>query len=158
MNIFYLDRDQAKAAYYHCDKHVVKMILETCQILAAVHHRHGNGSNVTYKETHKNHPSTVWAGDSVANYLWLHKLGLCLCIEYTSRYGKVHKCLGYLNGELADPPKGIAEHPFIDPPQCMPDEYKVEDTVTAYHNYYRVAKAYMAKWKHGIVPKFMTKE
>ena len=169
MNIFYLDKDPYLAACYHCDKHVVKMILETCQILASVHHRWGNGHNVTYKETHKNHPSTKWAGDSNANYLWLVKLGKYLLLEYADRYGKTHKCNTYLYGELESPPKnmyigGSLEPAFCAPPACMPDEYKVgqeprtkEETVESYRNYYLGAKADIAKWKLGNVPDFMTR-
>jgi hypothetical protein len=37
MNIFYLDHDPALAAQYHCDKHVVKMILELGQLLSTAH-------------------------------------------------------------------------------------------------------------------------
>lgn len=73
MNIFVLDYTPQKAAEYHCDKHVVKMILESAQILCAVHHKNGD-SNVPYKLTHKNHPCTIWAGESRSNYLWLTQL------------------------------------------------------------------------------------
>lgn len=154
MNIFYLDTDPRIAASYHCDKHVVKMILETTQVLSAVYHRYG--SEAPYKETHKNHPSTRWAGDSSANYVWLHLLGIHLCKQYTKRYGKTHKCEAYLKNELRDPPPGIPYVEYVDPPQCMPEECKVQDdTVEAYKNYYRMNKAYMAKWKNTEVPNFM---
>lgn len=155
VNIFYLDSDLRTAASYHCDKHVVKMILETTQVLSAVYHRYG--ADAPYKETHKNHPSTKWAGDSSANYVWLHLLGIALCREYTKRYGKIHKCEQYLNNELRDPPPGIPHVEFCAPPQCMPDEYKVEgDTVAAYRNYYRGAKSSIAKWKYSDAPQFMS--
>ena len=36
-NIFYLDHDPRIAARYDCDKHVVKMILETVQMLSTAH-------------------------------------------------------------------------------------------------------------------------
>jgi hypothetical protein len=32
MNIFYLDEDPKICAQYHCDKHVVKMIIEYAQL------------------------------------------------------------------------------------------------------------------------------
>jgi len=53
MNIFYLSRDPVLCAEMHCDKHVVKMILETAQLLSTAHHM--LGSNAPYKVTHKNH-------------------------------------------------------------------------------------------------------
>ena len=37
MNIFYLDRDPVIAAQMMCDKHVVKMILESAQMLSTAH-------------------------------------------------------------------------------------------------------------------------
>ena len=37
MNIFLLDKDLRKAAQAHADKHVVKMILEACQLLYTAH-------------------------------------------------------------------------------------------------------------------------
>lgn len=36
MNIFFLDKNPARAAEYHGDKHVVKMILETAQMLSTI--------------------------------------------------------------------------------------------------------------------------
>lgn len=155
MNIFFLDRDPKEAAKFHCDRHVVKMILETAQILSAVHDRYGTHKEGMYKPTHKNHPSTLWAGDSEANYYWLLLLGYALCGEYTRRYGKVHKTEAILLDKLYAPPKNIPKKPFVDPPQCMPDECKAEDTIEAYQNYYRMKKAYMAKWKNTDNPKFM---
>lgn len=154
MNIFYLSNNPADAAKQHCDKHVVKMILETAQILTSVQHRYGN-LETTYKSTHKNHPSTLWAGDSTFHYMWLWKLGIELCIEYTLRYGKVHKTQALLENELCAPPGTMPSNGWVPPPKCMPDEYKVEDTVESYRNYYRGAKAYMAVWKYSDKPTFM---
>lgn len=37
MNIFYLSHDPREAAAFHCDKHVVKMIVETAQMLSTAH-------------------------------------------------------------------------------------------------------------------------
>ena len=155
VNIFYLDKDPKIAAKYHCDKHVVKMILETAQVLSAVHHRYHMPA--PYKETHKNHPSVLWAGETWNNYAWLWRLGMELCKEYTRRYKKKHKCQWLLENDLRLPPPGIPiDEPFTDPPMCMPDEYKTfDDTVEAYKNYYRGAKAYMAVWKYSDKPTFM---
>jgi hypothetical protein len=155
MNIFYLHSDVTVAAKMHCDKHVVKMILETAQMLTSVQHRYGN-TNMTYKPTHVNHPSTRWAGDNKTHYQWLWRLGMELCAEYTRRYGKVHKTQAFLEGELKQPPEGMPTIKWSQPPQCMPDEYKVEgDSITAYRNYYVGAKSYMARWKNSQRPEWM---
>ena len=101
MNIFYLHSIPQIAAIYHCDKHVVKMIVETAQLLATAHHELGNGDKVTYKPTHKNHPSAVWARSSRLHYMYLQRLGLSLCKEYTKRYGKEHSVEKYFRTELS---------------------------------------------------------
>ena len=55
MNIFYLSHDPEEAAQYQYNKHVVKMILESAQLLCTAHRELGN-DDVPYKSTHKNHP------------------------------------------------------------------------------------------------------
>ncbi len=152
MNIFYLHHHPQLAAMSHCDKHVVKMILESAQILSAVHHRFGSVVPSMYKATHTKHPSTLWAGDSETHYNWLWQMAMCLCQEYTKRYGKVHKTQPVLEA-LKNPPNGMSTLPFLQPPQCMPDECKVPgNTVKAYQNYYNKHKAYMAKWNYSNPP------
>ena len=137
MNIFYLHHLPSIAARMHCDKHVVKMIVESCQMLATAHHEHGNGHNVTYKPTHKNHPSAIWTRQSGEHYRWLRDLARNLCSEFTNRYGKVHKCEQMLIDELWNPPSAIADmNKWLNPPQCMPDEHKHYDTIMAYRRYY----------------------
>jgi hypothetical protein len=152
VNIFYLDRDPLRAAEFSCDKHVVKMIVETAQILCAV--AWANGIPAHYKPTHKNHPSVLWAGESRANFVWLRKHGLALAAEYTERYGKQHKSESVL--EAIEPPAVLSRKRFTDPPQMMPDECKRPDTVEAYREYYRTEKAYFAKWKLGNIPAWFT--
>lgn len=137
MNIFALHRIPIMAAKMHSDKHVVKMVLETAQILATVHHIHGNGANVKYKPTHAKHPCVVWAAASRANYQWLLDLGKQLAREYKMRYGKFHACHDLFNTELSSVPpelKFAAPTPFA---QAMPDECKDTDHVVAYRKYYQ---------------------
>jgi len=161
VNIFYLHHAAPLAARMHCDVHVVKMILETAQMLCTVHHIHGNGEAVPYKPTHQNHPSTRWAAASKVQYDWLQQLGVFLCNEYALRYGpRRHACEVHIKGVLSAPPPALlAQRQFIwaEPPQAMPDDCKVEgDSITAYRNYYRKYKSSFAKWKLGAVPAFMT--
>ena len=80
MNIFYLHENPQRCAEMHCDKHVVKMILETAQLLSTAHHEiDGEPSIECYKATHKNHPSAVWARENRSNYIWLWNLLNSLC-------------------------------------------------------------------------------
>ena len=75
MNIFFLDENPQLNAQYHCDKHVVKMILETAQLLCSVHHM-CDEVDVPYKLAHKNNPCSIWCRKSLTNYLALCELGL----------------------------------------------------------------------------------
>ena len=136
MNIFYLHEDPKLAASYVYDKHKVKMILESAQMLCTAHHVYGNGDNVPYKQAHLNHPSTIWARKSKATYMWLYEHMLALGHEYTHRYGKVHKSITKCKDFLATPPRHIQGEEFTQPPQAMPDEYKAECSIEAYWNYY----------------------
>lgn len=161
MNAFYLHHAPPLAAVMHCDVHVVKMALETTQILSTVHHLHGNSSAAPYKKTHEHHPTVVWAAESMAQYDWLQQLGLYLCREYALRYGsftKRHACEKHILGSLASPPPALLTAPWRwrEPPQAMPEECRVpNDAVSAYRKYYREHKAHFAKWRLGGVPQFM---
>lgn len=144
MNIFVLDNNPSTAANYLCDKHVVKMVLETAQILCTIANQQGLAS--PYKTTHGNHPCTVWARESLNNWLWLVEHGSAIALEYTKRYGKVHKSQAVINWCFENipnlPDTGLT--PFA---QAMPDEYRCDNAVAAYRAYYRGAKADIATWK-----------
>jgi len=149
MNIFYLDSDPKLCAQAHCDKHVVKMILEYSQLMCTTHRTLDSPSELhtsMYKVTHQNHPSRIWAGQSEENYKWLYDLWFWTCKEYWWRYGKIHKTWEKLYNIVSHIPQNISTGSFTPPPQCMPDHCKKSDTVDAYRNYYMTEKATFAKW------------
>jgi hypothetical protein len=159
MNIFFLDENPTLSAKYHVDKHVVKMILETAQLLCGVHHvtdqvttkyRLSN-DQVPYKLSHKNHPCAIWARESLSNYLYLCELGLELGKEYTYRYGKKHKSIEVIEWCIVNKPN-IPDIGFTQPAKAMPDEYKVDSVVESYRNYYMGAKSDIASWKNREKP------
>ena len=144
MNIFVTDPDPVKSAQCLPDKHVVKMPLESCQMLAIVASTkwgHGFGKlpkldwtpYLTDKGAFRGHPCTIWAQE---NYRWLIEHGLALCAEYTHRYGKVHSCQHTLeHAKMIFPPSNGEVTPFA---RAMPDEFKYDtsiDTITAYKRY-----------------------
>ena len=142
MNIFILDSDPAKAAQYHCDKHVPKMILESAQMLSTV-------LGGPYKPTHRNHPCTLWVAKSRANAAWLWSLARHLNIEYKRRFShtKNHKSwdvIASLEPALHSSLPDEFMTPFV---QAMPDKYRCDDAVTAYRAYYR-SKTF-AEWRKG---------
>jgi len=147
MNIFYLDKDPKLAAIYQYNKHVVKMILESAQMLCTAHHCYGSAeqkANVPYKQAHLNHPSTVWARQSKSTYMWLYDHMMALGTEYYVRYGKTHLTITKCKEFLATPPKHIQGDEWSQPPQAMPDEYKHKDSIIAYWQYYINDKSHIA--------------
>jgi hypothetical protein len=137
MNIFYLDKCPEKAARLQYNKHVVKMILESAQMLCTAHHCiMGEDADVPYKVAHKNHPSTIWARQSGENYTWLYRHMMELGREYEKRYGKKHLSIIKCEDPLSILPGGILETGLTEMPQCMPDEYKDKCSIQAYWNYY----------------------
>jgi hypothetical protein len=154
MNIFLLDTDIRKCAQYHCDKHVVKMILETAQLLCGVHHMTDQVTDqVPYKLSHKNHPCAIWSRESLSNYLYLCDLGLELCKEYTYRYGKRHKSQDVIEWCVTNKPN-ICDKEFTEPARAMPNEYKLDSVVESYRNYYIGEKSKIAVWKNRDTPEW----
>lgn len=151
MNIFVLDEDIVLCARYHLDKHVVKMPLESAQMLSTGVLFHGGVAR--YKTVHKNHPCTIWARETKSNFKWLADLGVELCREYTFRYGKVHKCLEVIR-ECLDRLEVIPDGPLTPFAQAMPEEYKKDNPVEAYRAFYTGAKRKFATWKNREVPEW----
>lgn len=151
MNVFFLDNNPKQCAIYHNNKHCIKQLLESSQLLCGVHHVVGTQTDIPYRLSHKNHPCAIWARESLSNYLYLCELGLELCNEYTYRYGKRHKSLEVIMWCISNRPN-IPDIGFTEPARAMPDEYKVKSVVQSYRNYYIGAKSGFANWKNREVP------
>ena len=166
MNIFYLDENPKTCAEMHCDKHVVKMIIEYAQLMSTAHRildgeeyidktangrkikrwRHPKYDAELMKASHVNHPSNVWLRQSDSNYAWLYRMFLELTKEYTHRYGKTHACTRLIP-VLRYIPKNIPRGEFTEPTPAMPDECKIaNDSIASYHKYYIDKKVSFAKW------------
>ena len=156
MNIFHLDKDPKICAEYHCDRHVVKMILETAQMLSTAYRKKFGDNDDLYKTAYPKHPMTIWVGDSGNNFFWSVQLLDQLLYQYTLRYNKVHKTIkisNLLHGKHKLWHTWKTE--FTPPPLCMPDKYKCNDYVQAYRNYYIGDKKRFAKYTGIDTPKFM---
>ena len=147
MNIFYLDKCPYKAAELQYNKHVVKMILESAQMLCTAHHHYNLFPDVPYKKAHYNHPSTIWVRQNKNHYRWLYNHMIGLGQEYEDRYGKTHLSITKCKVPLFTYPLDIPEGKFEQPPQCMPDEYKDKCSIQAYWNYYIGDKKQIANLK-----------
>lgn len=179
MNVFYLDHDPDLCAQYHCDKHVVKMIIEYAQLMSTAHRMLDGeewiGRNLTgrrirrfwhpdpvmnehlYKACHYMHPSAVWTRASKANYDWLYSMWASLCEEYTYRYGRTHLSQEKLQYYLLFAPANASNDAFTQPtpamshfPQCIVEG----DSLTSYRNYYYEAKQSFVKWTGRDVPEW----
>jgi hypothetical protein len=141
MNIFASNKCPTLSAQVLDDKRVVKMILESAQILCTAMHIKGvPADKIPYKPTHINHPCVKCAADSRGNYIWLFKHYIALCSEYYERYHKTHKCY-YFKELLETGASRISEGDFYTPCNCT--TYKdIDDVYTAY-------KLYLSdKWKN----------
>ena len=139
MNIFILDKDPRKAAHYHGDQHVVKMILESAQMLCTVKHLYEE-HDVPYRATHQKHPCTQWVAQSLGNWHFLVALISELNKEYRRRYNKNINHKSYDAVKHLLPPKDIPEKKMTPFTQAMPDEHKNTDAITAYRTYYTFDK------------------
>ena len=158
MNIFILHWKQCKAARWHLDKHVVKMIIETAQLLYSSHwilNSEGLNENA-YKLAHKNHPVTIWCRKSKANFLWTLELVEALHTEWRFRYGhpdtKFHKSylMAMILKENMPSDDVFEEKGLTEFAMAMPVEYKTKDVVESYRNYYMSEeKQKIASWNKG---------
>lgn len=156
MNIFVLDLDHEANARYHCDQHVVKMILESAQILSTVAHKLGHETQ--YRQTHPNHPSVLWAGESLSNFHWLTGLVDALNDEFRYRYEKHINHRSWAVVQDLKPvifkDAGLSEFP-----QVMPGEYQVPgNPVAAYRKFYIGEKLGFATWTRRQRPEWITDE
>ena len=174
MNIFYLDSDPKICAEHHCDKHVVKMVIEYGQLMSTAHRvldgkeyidltannrkikrwlLPDSREDILMKASHINHPSGVWTRQSDSNYTWLCQMWYALCKEYTYRYGKTHSVETRLVDTIFRLPNNISEGVFTEPTTAIPDECKiVNDSLASYHKYYNEKKTRFAHWTKRATP------
>lgn len=169
MNIFILDTDPEKAARQQCDKHIVKMVLESGQMLSTAHRlldgkligKHwvlaDERENVLYKAVHMKHPCTLWTMESLGNYNWHFTHFKTLADEFTYRFEKQHKTWVDLNKILINPPQNI-------PPICRVTAFKLAmgaepdcinplDPVGSYRSFYITKqKRFTMKWSKREIP------
>ena len=155
MNIFVTDPSPIQSARNLPDKHIVKMPLETCQMLSIIYSDWYYGVGKLYKSdgtpyrtahgAFRKHPCTMWAAATPYNLAWLIRHGYALCHEYNLRYGKVHTCLDVIsqaeriyhksfdNLLLSDASRKVTSFT-----RAMPEYIKFDttiDTITAYKRY-----------------------
>ena len=150
MNIFALHPDPQISAHWLCNVHVVKMLAESAEMLVLSHVYHGSKIPVTaipIRHRHMNHPCTVWARSSTANYSWLHKHALALCQEYWKWYGQwkgcTHDYQWELEGWLSKPPASLKYNVFTPHASAFSDPtLKQAYTLGQYKDVYHAYRIY----------------
>ena len=135
MNIFFLHKDPQWAANALCDKHVPKMLLESAQMLSTAVQKYTDRIEELYKPAYPNHPMTKWVGFNRDCFRWALENAVFISQEYYKRFSKLHKSSRiinniYDNNYIDDIPDGF----FKEPPQCMPDEYKDDESLPMEHD------------------------
>ena len=182
MNIFILNNDPIIAAQEQCDKHVVKMIVESGQMLSTAHRmldgtveRRPSKSGKTtvnyyklpderedimYKAVHFNHPCSVWSRESIANYRWHYNHFIALCDEYTYRYGKIHSTDTKLREVLFKVPNNMPAvnlTPFKLAMQSNPECIALQDPIKAYRAFYQTKqKRFKMEWAKRPIPEWFS--
>jgi hypothetical protein len=165
MNIFFLSGNPRRCARWHCDKHVVKMILESTQILYTALYVNGGTAVIEssapickstgkrgYKKHAAKHPSVLWASAALPHYMWLCRMALCLVDEHAFRFkpAERHSCEEHLRWLMRTPPPELLDKLewLSDPTPAMPEEYlEYETVIECYWAYYKGAKKEMGLFK-----------
>lgn len=170
MNIFILSLNKRHAARYHCDKHIVKMPLETAQLLYTVLQLMGGSieyapltttGNRGYKPTHTKHPCVLWLKESLSNFRWLCEFGIELCREYTYRYNRVHACQKHIEWLSTQTPPdlpnvGLTPFKLAINRDKYPQLHTYKDAVLAYRAYYISDKAHLLKYTNRELPHWIS--
>jgi hypothetical protein len=174
MNIFFLDVVLALSALYHGNKHVVKMPLESVQLLytakwmlepdgewqASAPWNKAKTSR-GYRKTHYNHPLAVWVRESLANYLYCADYALALCAEYSKRFkNKTLHVEQHAQWLKQNPPANLPDIGLTPIPLCVGDKTPVREAdlatvVERYRQYYRDTKRNIAKYPYSTVPEWL---
>lgn len=179
MNIFYIDSDPVEAAKMQCDRHVVKMVIESAQMLSTAHRmldgtlietrtkteRKGRHyrlddarEQLLYKAVHYHHPCTVWTMKSNNNYNWHWVHYKALCEEYAYRYGRIHKTDDLLTEALYQLPRNIPIGPLSPLPLAMgaaPECIDYNDPVGSYRKFYQTKqKRFKMAWTKREIPEW----
>ena len=171
MNIFFLHFDPKKCAEQHCDKHVVKMLLELVQLLYTAHCtlKSENIPENHYRPFNKNHPTGVWVRMCEENYRYTINLAIELSKEYTFRYNRIHKCDQHLTWLKNSPifqntvynskkkiTFGCSKIGNTPIPLAMPDDCHRKYAIQSYRQYYNRYKTHFAKWTNRPEPYWFT--
>ncbi|KAL0216784.1 hypothetical protein P9112_008968 [Eukaryota sp. TZLM1-RC] len=184
MNIFFLSKNPKEAANDMCDQHIVKMALESTQLMFTCHHITRDPEDtqwmdkceietgrVPYKPSHQKHGSQLWLHESKANYMWLAQHAIGISEEYEKRYQKTLQGKVLIHWLAKNPPPNLPNKSMTIPYLAMPEDCKyiyqhegiaeepVENglnrTVMSYKLYYLLYKTRFARYFYIDVPMWL---
>lgn len=133
MNVFCSNPDPVLSAKVLADRHVVKMCVETAQILSTALRARGQNHDGLYRPAYVKHPCCLIAAENDAYFQYALQHGLALCAEYTRRYSRTHAAEQVLT--LISSVWPHADYLDLKIPLAMPDEYKSDDPYESYRVY-----------------------
>jgi len=163
MQIFILHKDVNINAQFYVDKHVVKILTELCQIISTVYRKNVPDSwipDFIFKSTHEKHPCVLWCGKNISNFCYCIELAEALYNEYQYRYNKPEKhtrakqIINYFKMVIPSLPCEPIS-PFA---QAIPEQYKSDDAIESYREYYRKEKRHLFKWTKRPIPEWINRK
>lgn len=154
MNLFILDEDLNKSIQYLPDKHVVKMPVESAQMLCAAFYamQYPMEGLALYKATHLKHPCTIWTYSSRENWLWLQEYTMKLGEEYSYRYGgKQHKSVELIRNLPVPVEESKGLLPFV---KCVPKELENLELIDAYRQFFIQYKGHLKQYTKREIPEW----
>lgn len=171
MNIFVLDKDANNCAKYLCNVHLNKMLIEHSQMLANCYSKESlltapkTQSGNIRKYSYYNHPASIWCRQSLENFKWLWYYSQCIIQERQLRGFNQHFCETFIDWIVSRRPDNITDSEELTPnPLCMPDQYKQQDPVESYRQYYINDKQFnksgkwMLKYTNREIPHWFPEE
>ncbi len=159
MNIFVVDLDPIISAKSLVDRHVVKMILESVQLLCVAHTINGPVQEGIWDSLGwRHHPCAKWTAASISNYNWLLEHAKGLCAEYQYRYGRIHKLesdgmIARLD-QISPPITNIGLTQFVE----ATGNIHSCDPVSTYRQYYIENKSHLMTWTKREPPKWISEK
>jgi predicted nucleic acid-binding Zn finger protein len=152
MNIFAINNCPSQSAKELCNKHIIKMPLETLGMLVFAFEEGKTLYPNNRKNRHYLHPASIWARSSKNNFEWLLEHGFSLCSEYQIRYKREHFACSHLLDIKKNINNLIFEQVNLTPFSRCFSSFKEEldktttNTIEAYKLFYKKDKKDFAKW------------
>ena len=140
----------------YVDMHVNKMLVESAQIMCTAINVKAGSKITPYRNNNPNHPCVLWAGRSFENFEWLYNLMFVLKEEWNWRkeHNKEHLTITKMQEAnlLILGKYYLHSNGFTPVALAMPTQYRGDDAIVSYRNYYKYAKWELHQWTRRETP------